>query len=139
MKTFGIISAAMIGMAAMSTVWAGGPAGGGFELTRTTLDAGGHMRAAGFDFELSGTVGQHDAGGMTGDGFTLTGGFWFGVPLGDCEDDGDVDLYDHAGFEVCLTGPGGTVTADCRCYDIDRNGTVDLGDVAQSQVAHTGS
>jgi hypothetical protein len=39
--------------------------------------AGGGGTSAGGSFQLSGTIGQHDAGGpMTGGGFSLTGGFW---------------------------------------------------------------
>jgi len=39
--------------------------------------AGGGGTSAGGNFQLSGTIGQHDAGGpMTGGGFSLTGGFW---------------------------------------------------------------
>jgi hypothetical protein len=41
-----------------------------------TIDSGGGSSASG-GFELSGTIGQHDARGlMTGGGFSLTGGFW---------------------------------------------------------------
>ncbi len=41
-----------------------------------TIDAGGGMRSTGGDFELSGTIGQPDAGTMSGGDFELTGGFW---------------------------------------------------------------
>lgn len=34
------------------------------------------MRSTGGEFELSGTIGQPDAGKMSGGDFTLTGGFW---------------------------------------------------------------
>ncbi len=109
-----------------------------FEISRPTIDGGGTMRSTGGDFELSGTIGQPDAGVMAGDDFQLSGGFWFPIPLGDCEDDGDVDLFDHGRFTGCLTGPGGVVAPECRCFDIDRNGTVDLRDFFVIQVGFTG-
>ena len=112
-----------------------------FVISRSTIDGGGPGApgfSTGADFELSGTVGQPDAGAMSGGGFELTGGFWFGIPPGDCEDDGDVDLFDHAGFEACVTGPGRAVEFDCRCYDLNRSGTVDLADFAVAQTRFTG-
>jgi len=41
-----------------------------------TVDGGGEMASTGGDFELSGTIGQPDAGVMTGGDFELVGGFW---------------------------------------------------------------
>jgi len=39
--------------------------------------AGGGGTSAGGSYQLSGTIGQHDAGGpMTGGNYSLTGGFW---------------------------------------------------------------
>ncbi|MBU0616797.1 MAG: hypothetical protein KKI02_03695, partial [Planctomycetes bacterium] len=52
-----------------------------FTLDWWTVDGGGEMfTTGGGDFELSGTIGQPDAGPvMTGGGFDLTGGFWAGA------------------------------------------------------------
>lgn len=50
-----------------------------FAIPWWTIDAGGGMRSTGDDFELSGTIGQPDAGKMSGGAFELTGGFWAGV------------------------------------------------------------
>ena len=52
---------------------------GDFEIARSTIDGGGEMRSADGDFELSGTIGQPDAGFMlSSEGvFELSGGFWF--------------------------------------------------------------
>ena len=55
------------------------------EMTRWTIDGGGVMfstdgRPGGF--KLSGTIGQPDAGTLSGDGYTLHGGFWH--PAGPC-------------------------------------------------------
>ena len=50
-----------------------------------TIDGGGEMFTTGGNFELSGTIGQHDAATvvLTGGNFELTGGFWPGAIAGD--------------------------------------------------------
>jgi len=41
------------------------------------VSGGGGMNSTGGAYQVSGTIGQHDAGGaMTGGGYSLTGGFW---------------------------------------------------------------
>jgi len=109
-----------------------------YEITRSTIDGGGVMRSTGGAFELSGTIGQPDAGVLAGGAFELTGGFWFGLAPTDCNDDGGVDLADYDAFEACLSGPAGGVLAGCACYDVDRSGDVDLVDFAVSQAEFTG-
>ena len=76
-----------------------------YEITRSTIDGGGVMRSTGDAYELSGTIGQPDAGVMAGGEFELTGGFWFALAPTDCNDDGGVDLADYDAFEACLSGP----------------------------------
>lgn len=51
--------------------------GGGFEITKSTIDGGGGLSAGG-DFVLTGTIGQPEAGTQTASGneFALAGGFW---------------------------------------------------------------
>lgn len=110
-----------------------------FDLSRQSIDGGGVMHSTGGDFELSGTIGQPDAGILVGGDLELTGGFWFGLPPTDCNDDGSVNLLDHDSFTQCLTGPGGVVIAGCECFDVDRSGTVDLRDFAAAQSAYTGT
>lgn len=46
-----------------------------FEVTRSTMDGGGGSSGGG-EFQVSGTVGQPDAGVLSGGGYQLTGGFW---------------------------------------------------------------
>ena len=110
-----------------------------YEISRSTVDGGGVMHSTGGDFQLSGSIGQPDAGVLTGGGFTLTGGFWFALMPTDCNEDGAVGLLDHATFESCLTGPGAGVSAGCECFDVNRSGTVDMADFAEAQIAFTGS
>ena len=115
-----------------------------FDLGWFTINGGGVMRSAGppgADFELSGTIGQADAGEFTstGDDFTLTGGFWFPLVPGDANADGGVNLDDYKVFEGCMTGPdGGPPEGVCQVLDADGNGTIDLGDFAAMQSSFSG-
>ena len=49
--------------------------GGSFSLSWSTIDGGGGTSSNG-QYSVSGTIGQPDAGAMSGGPFTLTGGFW---------------------------------------------------------------
>ena len=111
-------------------------AGPDFELSRHTIDGGGVMRSTGGDFELSGTIGQPDAGTLSGGDIEVTGGFWFALTPADCNEDGSVNLADHAAFTQCVGGPDGSVTAGCECFDVDSSGTVDLRDFAAVQTGY---
>ena len=53
----------------------GNPAGPAFDLDWHTIDGGGGTAVVG-NLELSGTIGQADAGVLIGGGFELIGGFW---------------------------------------------------------------
>ncbi len=53
--------------------------GGGYDLTWNTVDSGGYTFSAGGGYSLGSTVGQPDAGVLTGGGYTLAGGFWGGI------------------------------------------------------------
>jgi hypothetical protein len=58
---------------------AGVAAAQSFELNWYTVDGGGESGTAGDAFDLSGTIGQPDAGALTGGAFELRGGFWAGI------------------------------------------------------------
>ena len=60
---------------------AGAQSGGGYELTRSSLEPGGVTSGAGY--EARGTLGQPDAGSASGGGYTVTGGFSAGVAPGE--------------------------------------------------------
>jgi hypothetical protein len=71
-----------------------------FDLGWNTIDGGGAMWTTGGDFELSGTIGQPDAGvTMTGGGFELTGGFWPGAAAGPAVLIGDLNCNGEIGFD----------------------------------------
>ena len=114
--------------------------GGEFEISRSTVDGGGVMRSTGGGLELSGTIGQPDAGVLTGGGFELYAGFWYPIAPGDHNDDGLVDLDDYDAFETCMTGPEGTEPGPgCDAFDVDHSGTIDLADFAVVQTTFSGN
>lgn len=137
---WGAMGALALVVAVVGARAGGGPAGAPqFDLSWHTIDGGGVMRSTGGDFELSGTIGQHDAGRMAGGGFELTGGFWFEVLPSDCNEDGVVSLLDYDTFQTCLTGPGGgPLPAGCNCFDFDHDGVVTLSDFATMQELFNG-
>lgn len=86
--------AAAIGVAGASIASSGEARtflGDSFEITKQTIDGGGGT-STGSTFELSGTIGQHDATSvaLSGGDFELVGGFWPGatpVPVDPCPAD----------------------------------------------------
>ena len=109
-----------------------------FEIIRSTVDGGGVMRSAGGAYVLSGSVGQPDAGTMTGPGIELHGGFWFPVALSDSNEDGLVNLEDYEALLACLAGPGETLEPGCEPFDLNGDGNVDMGDVRLFLLEFTG-
>jgi hypothetical protein len=113
-----------------------GAIGQDYEVSRSTVDGGGVMASDGGSFELSGTIGQPDAGTLSGGNFSVTGGFWFPLAPADCNIDGAVDLYDYDSFEACMSGPsGGLLDPSCVCFDLDGDVDVDLEDVGAFQLS----
>jgi hypothetical protein len=50
--------------------------GGGYDLSRNTVDGGGATFSVGGSYTLGGTIGQPDAGSASGGPYLLAGGFW---------------------------------------------------------------
>ena len=55
--------------------------GGGYDLTWSTIDGGGATFSTGGPYSLGGSIGQSDAGVLSGGSYTLNGGFWGGAAL----------------------------------------------------------
>lgn len=117
-----------------------------FDVNWWTVDGGGAMFSTGGNFELGGTIGQPDAGLMSGGNFELLGGFWGvgsgndnpcnGSIRGDSDCSGDVNFNDIDCFVGALIDPGtwdGCGHAggcDYTCVnDIDLSGSVDFNDI----------
>ncbi len=102
--------------------------GPNLDLTWNTIDGGGGLSSGG-GFELRGTIGQPDAGAMTGAGVSLAGGFWAagGPPLcyPDCNGVGGLTIADFGCFQTKFVagdpyadcnGLGGLTIADFGCF-----------------------
>jgi hypothetical protein len=81
------------------------PAPADYEISWSTIDGGGG-RSSGGSYVLSGTIGQPDAGVMSGGSYELLGGFWPGGPL--CF----VDFYTFARFAEQWLYAGPDLAAD---------------------------
>ncbi len=76
---------ALTSLTAVAAPMLGGPQ---YDISWFTIDGGGGTSTGG-GFSLSGTIGQPDAGVMSGGNFTLVGGFWAGgsIPQINCPGD----------------------------------------------------
>ena len=99
-----------------------------------TIDAGGGMLSTGDTLELSGTVGQPDAGTpLSGGDLKLVGGFWPAFAgeddfcFGDLTGDDAIGLADLAQLLGHYAMTGG---AEYEDGDLDGDGDVDLSDLA---------
>lgn len=100
-----------------------------YDLSWHTIDCGGAMFSTGGTYSLGGTIGQPDAGGMSGGTYQLVGGFWPVTQvcycLGDMNGDGRKDGRDVQKFVNCVIAGG-----SCSCADVDSANGVTTADVA---------
>src|SRR5262249_32769668 len=73
LATLMVLAAGAIGAAGGSAM---AQAGGPYDLSWSTIDGGGAMSSPGGVYSLSGTIGQPDAGGLSGGSYGCGGGFW---------------------------------------------------------------
>ena len=57
--------------------------GGAYDLRHNTIDGGGATGSFGGAYKLGGTIGQPDAGRLSGGAYSLSGGFWAGIQVVD--------------------------------------------------------
>jgi len=55
--------------------------GGDYDLSWSSVDGGGYTFSSGGAYAIGGSIGQPDAGLLTGGDYTLGGGFWGGGAL----------------------------------------------------------
>jgi len=63
----------------LGVVAASAQTGDGYDLSWNTIDGGAATFSEGGGYALGGTIGQPDAGEMSGGDYTLQGGFWGGI------------------------------------------------------------
>lgn len=126
------------GVAGILAVCMGPAALGQYTIDWYTIDGGGATLSTGGTFELGGTIGQPDAGQMTGGVYSLTGGFWAitappSVLRGDCNCDGLVNNFDIDPFVLAISDSAAYALAypgcDILSADIDENGLVNNFDI----------
>ncbi len=101
--------------------------GGDYEISWSTIDGGGG-RSIGGDFALVGTIGQPDAGEMSGGDYDLSGGFWPRGPLLSCF----VNFEHFAQFALYwLDTPCDEGNNWCYGADLDWSTDVGLSDVRE--------
>ena len=130
MRNFKTIAVILAVSATLGTI-----ARAAFDIPWRTIDGGGAQGLTGGGFELAGTIGQCDAGPLTGTmsggGWQMAGGFWPGVTqatcscLADLNHDNLINGRDVQRFVGCMTSGLG----DCSCADMNDSGgvtTIDL-------------
>jgi hypothetical protein len=75
-KTLAVLAALLCGLLMTGVAWATSAAS--YNLSWWTADSGGATFSSGGSYELGGTIGQPDAGLLSGGDYTLGGGFWRG-------------------------------------------------------------
>jgi hypothetical protein len=71
---------AVLGALCIYAAMVRGQSGGPYDLTWGTVDGGGATFSSGGIYRVGGTIGQPDAGTLTGGSDTLDGGFWNSAP-----------------------------------------------------------
>ena len=74
-----LVAVALAAWRALPTV---AQTGGTYDLSWNSIDGGGATFATGGNYSLGGTIGQADAGVLSGGAYTLTGGFWAALNTG---------------------------------------------------------
>jgi hypothetical protein len=97
-----------------------GQTGGSYDLTWNTIDGGGRTSSGG-PYTVTGTIGQPDAGTMSGGRYELFGGFWPGWPV--CI----VDFRHFARFAEWWLQTGTGLPADLYEDEYDIVDWLDLG------------
>lgn len=125
MKNGTAISATLAGLALAAS------ASAQYAITSFTIDGGGGT-LTGPTYTLTGTIGQADAGVLTGAGSTLYGGFWRPMgPVTPCpgdiaNNDGMIDIDD---LNVILSSFGATVGIGSPADVANNDGVIDIDDL----------
>ena len=98
-----------------------------FSIDWYTVDGGGGTFGTGGGFGLGGTIGQPDAGQMSGDAYGLFAGFWSWCQPGDFNGDGSLNGQDFAIFLAAFGRHTGELAYVSAC-DLDGDGTISLAD-----------
>jgi hypothetical protein len=78
-----VVLVLLIGTASTNAQRSNDPAApqSGYSIDWYTIDGGGAMNSSGGGYSLSGSIGQPDAGSLSGGSYQLSGGFWGGASI----------------------------------------------------------
>jgi hypothetical protein len=100
-----------------------------------TIDGGGAQQLTGWDYILSGTIGQPDAGTHSGGDYILDGGYWGpaapeGLVCDSIDFNNDGSFFDPVDIDAFLSvfSEGPCVPGGATCNDIDFNNDNSLFD-----------
>ncbi len=122
-RSMAVRSLASVLTAALLTC-AAGTASAQFSVSRFTIDGGGGTRSTGGNFAVGGTIGQPDAGRLSGSSFTLHGGFWSGgaavtaVESGTPGDGVDLPIAAALSFRVYPASPNPLAERTVVAFDL---------------------
>jgi hypothetical protein len=95
------------------------PARAQYSVSRFAIDGGGGGGSAGGSYVLGGTIGQLDAGALTGGAYSLLGGFWSGSHAVTGVDDGGTGRGDApSAFRLYDAVPNPLVRRAVVAFDI---------------------
>ena len=118
----------LLAMGAAFAVPAPSSEGESFSISWHTVDGGGGV-STGAAYTLAGTIGQPDAGMMSGDTFELTGGYWSmssgAICTGDTDGSNVVDVVD---LTAVILDWGSTEGGPA---DVNNDGIVDIDDLIE--------
>ncbi|MGQ0722288.1 MAG: FlgD immunoglobulin-like domain containing protein [Candidatus Eiseniibacteriota bacterium] len=92
-----------------------------YALSWQTIDSGGVMQSTGGTYTLGGTIGQADAGALSGDVYMLAGGFWTGggsTVVGVSEGDAEAAADRPSAFRIHAPAPNPVVRETTVAFEI---------------------
>jgi hypothetical protein len=139
-----VIRFAVVSALAFYPSAAGAQSGGAYDLTWSTIDSGGATFSGGGAYAVGGTVGQYDAGQVSGPPYVLAGGFWGRVGavtaptptptlpacIGDCGRDGKVTVDEL--LTMVSIALGNASVLDCQGGDANGDNHITVDEILRA-------
>ena len=132
-RTFAIVGIALV--AVLAVTWTALAQTGALDVPWFSADGGGGTSIGG-DFTLDGTIGQPDAGRLTGGDFVVEGGFIPGVAVppvvagtcGDLNGDGVINVFDAITLLQIIVGIVEPTPTQLKVGDVVGDGMINVFD-----------
>jgi hypothetical protein len=139
-----VIQFAVVSALAFYTLVAGAQSGGPYDLTWNTIDGGGVTFSSGGAYRVGGTIGQHDAGQLSGHPYVVAGGLWAGLVtgaaptptpmpsacIGDCGMDGYVTVDEL--LTMVNVALGNASLLDCPAGDANADNHITVDEILRA-------